>query len=269
MTSKLIPSNASQSTVIRHVTSNITTLSTPFLRFGLAKVGGRGTAIRLQSGGVAVFSPVELTPDVKKAVASLGHVKYIIAPDIEHHIFLGPWHREYPNAKVLGPEGLQEKRDKQGNEKVPFAVVFSKVNKDGLRVDPEFDADFDYEYVDSHVSKELVLLYRPERTIIQADLIFNLPATEQYSKTGESAETGIATKLMCGFSSTKGSALAQARFAWYVLSQGDREGFRKSMEKINQWDFDRMIPCHGDVIETGGKEVFRKVMQLFLNQEQR
>jgi hypothetical protein len=39
--------------------------------------------VRLQGGGVAVFSPVALTDEVKKTVAELGEVKYIIAPDLE------------------------------------------------------------------------------------------------------------------------------------------------------------------------------------------
>lgn len=43
MTSKLIPANPSAVMVIRDVTPNITTLSVPFTRFGLFRVGGRGT----------------------------------------------------------------------------------------------------------------------------------------------------------------------------------------------------------------------------------
>jgi hypothetical protein len=43
MTSKLIPANPSEVTVVRRVTQNITTLSAPFARFGHMKVGGRGT----------------------------------------------------------------------------------------------------------------------------------------------------------------------------------------------------------------------------------
>ena len=45
--SKLIPSDPSSLTVIRAVTPNITTLSTPFNRFGLAKIGGRCTIGKL------------------------------------------------------------------------------------------------------------------------------------------------------------------------------------------------------------------------------
>jgi hypothetical protein len=83
MTSKLIPSNPSEVMVIRQLTKNITTLSVPFSRFGHIHIGGRGTLVKLQSGGVAVFSPVALTPEVKETVSALGELKYIAALDIE------------------------------------------------------------------------------------------------------------------------------------------------------------------------------------------
>jgi hypothetical protein len=87
MTSKLIPSNPSEVTVIRKLTENITTVSAPFSRFGHIKVGGRGTLVKLPTGGVAVFSPTALTPEVKETVSSLGELKYIAALDIEVRIF--------------------------------------------------------------------------------------------------------------------------------------------------------------------------------------
>jgi hypothetical protein len=37
----------------------------------------------MKAGGVAVFSPVALTPDVKNTVSSMGELKYITAPDFE------------------------------------------------------------------------------------------------------------------------------------------------------------------------------------------
>lgn len=40
-------------------------------------------SVRLQSGSLAVFSPVALTDEVKAKVAELGEVRYICAPDAE------------------------------------------------------------------------------------------------------------------------------------------------------------------------------------------
>ncbi|KAF2400810.1 hypothetical protein EJ06DRAFT_529909 [Trichodelitschia bisporula] len=264
MSSKLVPSNPSEVMVIRKVTENITTLSVPFWRFSRIKVGGRGTLVRLSNGTVAVFSPVALTPEVQETVASMGELKYIAALDLEHHIFVGAWHAQYPNAKVIGPEGLPEKRTKQKNEDVPFATVFNAKDKATTSIDADFDADFDYEYVDGHASKELVFHYKPDGALIEADLMFNLPATEQFSKTGESANTGFLTKLFCSINRTDGAALGQQRFIWYLTGSANRPSFQESIRRINGWNFDKIIPCHGDVIETDAKGIFEKVFKWHL-----
>lgn len=241
--------------------------------------------MRLESGALAVFSPVALTEDVKRKVSEMGEVKYIAALDNEvclfsivirtllkihltkhsqHHIFLGPWHTEYPNAQVMGPEMLPEKRAKQNNENVPFSVLFS-ASKPVTSISPEFDAEFDWEYVPSHVNKELVFHHRPTRSLILADLMFNLPATEQFSKSGVDPNTGILSKIFNTLQSTKGDAKWQQRTIWYGTSAKDRSGFSKSMEKIDKWGFERIIPCHGDVIEGEGKGIFEKVMRWHLD----
>lgn len=267
MTSKLIPSDPSKVMVIRQVTPNITTCSAPFLRFGRLKVGGRGTIVRLQSGALAVFSPTALTPEVRSTVESMGNrVGYIAALDYEHHIFITEWSKAYPSAKLLGVDGLPEKREKdQATTGTKFQHVWTQKNKTSMKVDPEFDNEFDYEYVGSHANKELVLCHRPDRTLIEADMMFNLPANEQFSRTGEDPTSGILTKLFIGLQSTVGTAQWQKRFLWYAASAGDRQGFNESARKIASWDFDKIVPCHGDVIENGGKGIFKKVFDWHLN----
>ncbi|KAF1961998.1 hypothetical protein CC80DRAFT_201598 [Byssothecium circinans] len=263
MTSKLVAANPEKVMVIRDVVPRtITTLSVPFLRFGRIKIGGRGTIVRLQNGSLAVFSPVALTDEVKQKVAEMGEVKYITAMDIEHHIFLGPWHAAYPNAKVLGPEGLPEKRKSQKNEDVPFSTVFTTANPHPS-IDADFEAEFEYEYVPGHRNKEIVFNHKPTRTLIQADFFFNYPATESFSKTGESATSGILTRLFGALTNTQSDW--QKRMIWHGISRGDRSGFAQSAARVEKWDFQRVIPCHGDVIETGGKGIFQKIFQWHLD----
>ena len=167
-------------------------------------------------------------------------------------------------------EGLPEKRsqNEETREHSKFHHVWTPANKAGtssaISVDEEFDAEFDVEYVGAHKNKELVFCHRPSRTLIEADLMFNLPATEQYSRTKEGANGGILNRMFTGLMSAEGTAKWQKRFLWYAASSGDREGFNKSVRRIENWDFDRIVPCHGDVIESGGKEVFRKVMEWHL-----
>ena len=226
-------------------------------------------AVRLTSGSLAVFSPVALTPEVKAKVAELGgQVKYIIAPDIEHHIFLSEWKTEYTEAKLIGPAGLPEKRQKQDDPKIgkePFAVVFDAKTKREQKVDPEFDADFEYEFVDAHPNKELVFFFKPERTLIQADVMFNLPATEQYSKVPETEKSGgLLNRIFGGLQTTQGDPKNTRRVMWYLFSASNRPSFNESMQRIDQWDFTTNIPCHGDVMEGNGKELFRKIFEWHL-----
>lgn len=208
---------------------------------------------------------------MKAKLAELGGtgVKYIVALDFEHHIFISEWAREYPEAKIIGPEGLLEKRQKADDPKIgkePFAVVFEAKDKLTTKIDPEFDADFDYEYVDAHANKELVFLYKPEKILIQADLMFNLPANEQYSKVPESEKkVGVLAKLFMGAQTTEGDAKGAKRMIWYLMSSKDRKGFNESMKRIDAWDFTTIIPCHGDTMEGNGKELFRKVFDWHLN----
>jgi len=267
MASKKPEGNPTEAMVIRKVTPEITTLSVPFARFGVFKFGGRGTIVKLASGSLAIFSPVTLTPEVQKTIESEGsNLKYIAALDIEHHLHLTAWKKAFPNAEIIAPEGLWEKRQANPDFKdTEFKHIFKSEDKETHNISEEFDSEFDVEYVSSHSSREIVFLHKPTRTVIEADLLFNLPGSEQYSRAGVSPTSGIFTKLILPLVSAKPPATGHKRFAWYVLSSRDREGFTKSMTKIDQWDFDRLIPCHGDVIETGAKTVFRNVFEWFLN----
>lgn len=261
----LIPSDPSKVMVIRDVTPNLTTFSTPFLRFSRIKIGGRGTLIKLASGNLAIFSPVALTDDVRAAVTQRGGtVKYIIAPDIEHHIFVTAWAHAYPDAEVIGVEGLPEKREAdEATKGTKFHHVYSASNRRDLKVSPEFDAEFEAEYFPSHQNRELALLHKPTRTLLEADLLFNLPATEQFSKAGVSATSGLFTRLFGGIMNTRGDATWQKRALWYGAAGKDRQGFGESASRVAKWEFDRIIPCHGDVIETGGKQKWQTLTNWF------
>lgn len=221
-------------------------------------------SVKLPTGSLAVFSPVNLTPEVRETIDVLGgNVKYIAALDLQHHLHITAWKMAFPEAEILAPQGLWEKRQSNPEFKdTEFQHVFKK---DGSprSISEEFDAEFETEYVSGHGSLELVFLHKRSRTVIEADLLFNLPAKEQYSKTDE-PPLNFLTKLVLPLLSTAPPAVGQRRFAWWILSPRDRAAFCQSVRRIEQWDFERLIPCHGDVIERGGKEVFRDVMAWLL-----
>lgn len=193
-------------------------------------------------------------------------MRYLIATDIEHHIFLSEWAAAYPNAKLVGPEGLPEKRRATTGDprigKEEFAVVVDRRNgRDAGVVGEDFARDFEMEYFAGHPNREVVFWYRPERVVVQADLVFNLPATEQYSRVPEAErpKLGVLGRVFSSFQTTAGDALGMKRFLWYVASRNDRKGFNESVARMAGWDFDTIVPCHGETIVGDGKAVFEKV----------
>lgn len=179
---------------------------------------------------------------------------------------LTPWSQAYPNAKVIGPQGLPEKRAKSSPEDaaVKFHTVITKENKHSVKISDEFDKDFEYELVDAHPNQEIVFCYKPDRTLIEADLMFNGPPKEQYSRTGQDVGNGWMAWVMNKMQGTEGTALGQKRMLWYGFSAKDRTGFNTSIKRINEWEFSRIIPCHGDVVDSDGKGVFQRVFEWHL-----
>ncbi len=108
----------------------------------------RMTVVKLDEGGLFVYTPVAPTPEcirlVNELVVEHGDVKYIILPTIsglEHKVFVGPFARRFPNAQVfvapsqwsfplnlpLGWLGLPSKRTSllpEDSSRTPFANQF-------------------------------------------------------------------------------------------------------------------------------------------------
>lgn len=169
---------------IREVTQGIRTYSCPFTRMGVMPIGGRSTAVRLSDNkSVLVVASTPMTAATRTSVDELGTVKYLIAPDAEHYLFLKDWAAVYPNARVCGVERHIQSAG------VPITGVWGR-DPNPLGDDPVVNADFASEFVSGHINKEVALLHKPSGTLIQADLLFNLPANEQYSAPGAGKPTG-------------------------------------------------------------------------------
>ncbi|KAH9941106.1 uncharacterized protein BXZ73DRAFT_75081 [Epithele typhae] len=227
---------------IREVAEGVWTFSCPFARFNIFPVGGRSTAIKLQDGGVWVLASTPLTEDTKAKLNELGPVKYIVGADAVHHLFLGPYKKEYPDAKLIAVEEAIQKKTKEG---LTFDGSWGK--------DPEgtkygFEDDIQHLYFSGFRNKDAAFLHRASKSLIVADLIFNLPATEQYSTTGSSGRFPI-------FGDMNPFSSFHKNFLW--MAGVDKEAMKRDATIVSGWNFDRIIPCHGDVIETNGKEAWK------------
>ncbi|RPD56905.1 hypothetical protein L226DRAFT_562191 [Lentinus tigrinus ALCF2SS1-7] len=235
-------------TVIREVAHNVWTFSRPFM-LGMVPMGGRSTAIKLESGGVWILASTELNDETKQKLDDLD-VKYIVAGNNAHHFFIRQYKVAYPNAKVLCSEDLLSKPESQG---IKLDTVFSATTPN-----PScgFETEIETCYFTGYANKDIACYHKASKTVMAADLLFNNPPTEQFSKSPQSPKS----MLFASMTSTGW----QMRLLLRAKTQ-DRAAMRRDAAKVHSWDFDRFIPCHGDVVETGARAAWRSAFTNYLS----
>lgn len=95
--------------------------SGPMIASGLS-LPIRMTVLRLPDRSLMLHSPTRFTPALAAALAELGVVRHLIAPNIAHWTRLPAWQRAYPKALLWAAPGLGER---------------GQVQRSGLRIDRE------------------------------------------------------------------------------------------------------------------------------------
>lgn len=200
------------------------------LRFVGLEIGARMTVVRLPDAKLLLHSPISATPELIADVEALGSIAYIVAPNRFHHLYVGEWKDAFPDASVYVAPGLEKKRSD-----LSIAGVLTHEPEAG------WAESVDQVLVDGFpLANEVVFFHRPSATLIATDLAFNI---------GPSSPP--MTRLFIRTSGTYG------RVAPTLLERvavRDRPAFRKSLEQILEWPFERIVLAHGDVSEKGGRE---------------
>ncbi len=224
-------------------------------------------AVRLSDSTLAIFSPPPFTPSVQAALSThfpnSTSVSYLIAPDAEHYLYIHAWHSAFPSAHVVAPESLIGKFNagKASTEKFPISITFPLKTDDETHVVERFLKEFGCAYFPS-AAREIALLHKHSGTLLVADLIFNPPAKESYSLSSEDSDSGVMGWL---FGMTRGLEGRPLKFQKWVLGliagKGDaRRQFSGTIKEVAEWEFERLVPCHGEVVE--GKEAAQKVWKV-------
>ena len=213
---------------VQQVAPGVHTVEAPQRFLGL-EVGARMTVLELD-GGLLVHSPVALPPE---ALDHLGAPRWALAPNRLHHLHVGPWAEA--GLETWAAPGLPEKRPD-----VPFHGVVTEASRPfGDEVEVKPLSCFP-------LTNEVVALHRPSRTLIVSDLVFNFPPEAPWL-------TRAAMRGLWGYPGCQTTLLERA---------GMRRGAaRREIAAILEWDFDRLIMAHGEVIEAGGKAALRRAFR--------
>jgi hypothetical protein len=192
------------------------------------------TVIRLTDGSLFLHSPVPLDSGLRAELSDLGQVRALVAPSKVHHLFVGEWVSAYPEAKLHGAPGLPEKRKD---------LAFDSILSDESPADWRGQID-QLLFRGAPVLNEVVFFHRATRTVIFTDMIFNIPA-------GAAPKMRIINWLTGIVGHFGPHRLVRRR------ALADRDAARESVRRILEWDFDRVIVTHGEVLESGGRDRVR------------
>jgi hypothetical protein len=203
------------------------------LRFLGVETGTRMTVVRLASGGLFVHSPVSLDARTREAVDALGPVAAVVAPSRFHHLYVGEWHRAYPRAVLCACPELPRKRPD-----LPWQRIL------GDEPEPEWRGEIEQVWFGARsLESEVVFFHRASRTLVCADLLFHLA-------NHPSLLTRITARLI-------GNRRPGPTLFERVLIR-DRAAAREQVDRMLAWDPERIVLAHGEIVETGGRDVLRR-----------
>lgn len=212
---------------------NLWELNRPLKAPGL-RIDHRMSVLRLASGDLLVHSPVELDETLVTALTALGQVRHFVAPSLFHDMYWPAWFARYPQATFWGVPGLDKALPKlhftallEPDRPTPWEAELPKLLIAGM---PKLN--------------EYVFFHPATRSLIVADLIFNL-----------SADQGLVGKLILKANASYGKVACSRIFRAFIK---DRNAFRKSVEDVLEWDIERIVLGHGDNVAQDGKQVLRQ-----------
>lgn len=233
-------SNASTGPALQRFADELWLADGPEVEGGLGFHYPTRTAIvRLPGGDLFVWSPVALTDKLQAEVAALGSVRWLVAPNSLHHMFLSDWKRGFPEAKLFGAPGLAAKR--------------ADLAFDGELAgtpDPDWAGELDQAvFRGNRITTEVVFFHRASRTAIFTDLLQHLP--DGWYRGWRSLVARL--DLMTG---PEPAVPRKFRAAF-----SDKAAARAARDAVLSWPVENVVMAHGAPVEGGGSALLGRAFR--------
>ncbi len=207
----------------------------PFLGFPYPT---RMAVARLGDGSAWVWSPIALTPELERGLASVGPVRHIVSPNKIHHLFLQEWAERWPEARLYAPPGLARRRPD-----LRFAANL------GDEADPAWAGDIDQAiFRGSLAMEEVVFFHRPSRTAIVGDLVqrFDPASLEGWRRL---------VMRLDGMVGEHGSTPREWRASFLR-----RRPARATRARVLAWQPERLLIAHGTCAQEGATAILTRAL---------
>lgn len=220
---------------------------TQMISFFGCSVPHRMTIVRLRDGGLLLHSPTRCDRATVQALQALGEIRHIVAPNGMHDLFLQDYRETFPNAHLWIPPGVDkyfaQLRDvthlPYNDDDLPWRGELSHVVVEGI---PRLN--------------ECVFYHAPSRSLLLADLLFNIEARHPRA-------IRIAARLG-GFYR---KAAMPLDIKWFLVK--DRNALGRSIQQILSFPFENIIVGHGANVMGSGLDAFQTAFGWLLGSSRR
>lgn len=203
----------------------------------------RSVIVRLQDGGLWVWSPIALGDEVRREIQTIGVPTHLVSPNKLHHLFLRDWHAAFPLAQLWGPASTIGKCPglpfQPPLEDEPPSAWAGQIDQRWVRGSLAMD--------------EIVFFYRPSRTAILADLSENF-SPEWLRENWAPWQRPIArlSKIVEG----KGYAPLDWRLTFV-----QRGKLRQAKARILGWEPQKVVMAHGEWQAENGRDFLARAFE--------
>lgn len=191
----------------------------------------RMAVIRLEDGGLFVWSPVALSAELRAATDALGQVHFLVTPTKMHHLSLTMWRNAYPSAVLYAAPGSRERR---------LEIGFDADLTDEPA--PGWAGQVDQTIVRGNaIAEEVVFFHRKSGTVLFADLLQNFPH-------GWFSGWQALVARMDGMISAKPRTPNKFRLAF-----SNKRVARDALQRIEAWPAEKVLMAHGAPVRENGR----------------
>ena len=217
------------------------------VHFAGADFFARTTFVRLHNGDVLVHSPCPieevgspfpLNATLVEELQEIGPLAHIVAPGSFHYFYVREWQEAFPDAITWICPGIERKRPE-----LEFDWFLSDHAPDA------WAGQLDQVLVrGNRFIWEVAFFDRPSKTLILTDLIENI---------GHRTE-GADWVLKLWWKTVMHMWDKPRPAPEYQMGWKDRAAAKRSLERILDWDFERIVVAHGDNIEVDAQAIARE-----------
>lgn len=193
----------------------------------------RMCVIKKETGGLIIYSPIQMSEEVIKEIKALGPIDLILGSNIFHNTYLVESNQNFqPKKCLVAPK--TKKRNPACSELTEW--------DDSLDLETK---ETEYVIMKGHIMNEIFLIHQASKTLILTDLLCDMRYGGNFFERIYALYVGVYKKLGVP--------------KYQKLNIKDKAAFLDSMDKVLSYDFDKIILAHGKCILTDGKRIFREV----------